>query len=275
MSDFFEHKFYNTYYYANIVNNILSRDVELIGFISNFFADEYAILHLAKPFQKRSAFHSFIAHMIFEFFEHDMDDHDQKIFNYHKTNSYPLEPLYAESALKQYGLFDFSFQDFSDGKQNIEYSDIEEYRDELAITGSLEELYDKISDEVFYLMFNNRDALLHFNYIVAEHMQVDLDEIEDDDVKLLFNKKGILKRTRIPEWCKRAVFFRDRGRCCFCTSDLSGLRSIKSQKNYDHIVPLAQRGLNDVSNLQLLCDNCNQKKSGLDISTSNFYEAWY
>lgn len=274
MNGLFENKYYNTYYYTNIVNNILSGDVELIGFISNFFVDEDAILYLAKPFPKYSAFHSFIHNIIADFFENDMNEYDQKLYDFHIRNNYPLGSLYVEFALSEYG-FDYPFKKFLGIKKDIEYSDIEAYHEELLLTGSLEELYEKISTEIFYIMFNNREALLRFNYIVAEHMDIDITEIDKDDIRKLFTKKGKLKRVRIPEWCKKAVFFRDRGRCCLCGKDLSGILSIASKKHFDHIIPLFHGGLNDISNIQLLCSECNSKKHKGKIVTSNYYEAWY
>lgn len=274
MIGYFDHKFYNTYYYANIISNILSKDIALIGFISYFFDDENIIYDLAKPFEKRSAFHSFIEYMIGLFFEEDMNDHDQKEFDYHKQNNYPLGLLYAEHAFKEYNL-DYSFKDFLNDKQDIEYRDIENYHEDLMLSGTLEELYSRIADEVFFLMFNNREALLQFNYIVGEHMSVNVNDIEEDAIRCLFKLNGTLRRVTIPEWVKRAVFFRDRGRCCLCQKDLSGILNIHSQKNFDHIIPLAQNGLNDISNLQLLCDVCNKKKSSGTIATSTLYESWY
>jgi 5-methylcytosine-specific restriction endonuclease McrA len=79
-----------------------------------------------------------------------------------------------------------------------------------------------------------------------------------------------------PSWAQRAVFFRDRGRCVLCDKDLSGLTNLANSENYDHIVPLGRHGLNDVSNLQLLCAECNQieKKDGHG-RTSSEYQTWY
>lgn len=53
---------------------------------------------------------------------------------------------------------------------------------------------------------------------------------------------------------RRVIFDRDGGRCRQCgeTFDLQ----------YDHIVPLAVGGSNELSNLQLLCGLCNQRKGG-------------
>lgn len=54
MAGYFNHTYYNTYYYANIINNVLEEDIELIGLISNFFENNI-IYQLIKPFQKRTA----------------------------------------------------------------------------------------------------------------------------------------------------------------------------------------------------------------------------
>ncbi|MFM1707701.1 HNH endonuclease [Aeromonas salmonicida] len=46
--------------------------------------------------------------------------------------------------------------------------------------------------------------------------------------------------------------------------------------NYDHIVPLSNFGFNDISNIQLLCKQCNQHdKHGGDATTSSLYQTWY
>jgi hypothetical protein len=273
--NFFEHRYYNTYYYSNILSNILSRDIELIGFISNFFSHEEAMYDLAKAFQKDSAFHHFIKSVVGDFFQNDMDEFDQEIFNRGKIYPGSKQQLYIEQTLKEYRFNDHFFNDFIVNKNTIAYSDIEAYRDDLILTGVFEELLDKIANEIFYIMFNNRQALLQFNYIVAEHMPVEINKIEEVSVRKLFTNKGYLKRVRVPDWCKHAVYFRDRGKCCFCSKDLSGVLNIHNGKQYDHIVPLAQGGLNDVSNIQLLCAGCNKKKSKFEIQTSHNYESWY
>ncbi|WP_371824720.1 HNH endonuclease [Paracoccus sp. MA] len=42
-------------------------------------------------------------------------------------------------------------------------------------------------------------------------------------------------------------------------------------ERYDHIVPLARFGANDITNIQLLCEPCNLKKSAKDVSVSPLY----
>lgn len=40
------------------------------------------------------------------------------------------------------------------------------------------------------------------------------------------------------------------------------------------MVPLEQGGMNDVTNIQLLCSSCNLSK-GTFSATSNIYQNWY
>ena len=52
--------------------------------------------------------------------------------------------------------------------------------------------------------------------------------------------------------------------------------NIDNVGNYDHIVSLSNWGLNDITNLQLLCVSCNQhdKRDG-PPATSRKYQSWY
>ncbi|WP_447637074.1 HNH endonuclease [Flavobacterium microcysteis] len=274
MSVFLHHTYYNTYYYSNIVNNILDEDDELVGFISNFFADD-TIFQLIKPFQKRTAFHAFIEYMVYEFFTEDMGEHDSRNFEYYKKNPTSMFVPYAEKVFENYGINDYAF----DNPGTIDYSDVEEYHLMLHESGILEQLFGIIADEIFYLMFNNRDALLRFNSIASRYVEsIDMDIFDDEDYteyQDYFNKSGVLKRVAIPEWCKKAVMFRDNGRCCFCHQDLSGMLFIHNQLHYDHIVPLANGGLNDVVNIQLLCSSCNLDKGSWYVKTSEKYQRWF
>lgn len=273
MKGFFKHTYYNTYYYANIVNNVLSGDLELMGFINNFFVDQDSLFHLAKPFEKKSALHQFIESVVADFFMEDMHQYDEKnCSNWAFYKSGRIVP-YAEQVLLNFGVSGYNLDD-----DISDYSTIEEYHDMLTESGILWELFETIAKEVFYLLFNNRQILLRFNSYVARYMcEIDFENSGDefDEVKLLFTKSKTLKRVRVPEWARKAVFYRDRGKCCSCFKDLSGILSISNSKHFDHIIPLALMGLNDVVNIQLLCEPCNLKKGKGEIETSEYYEGWY
>ncbi len=60
-------------------------------------------------------------------------------------------------------------------------------------------------------------------------------------------------RAPIPTELRRAVFERDGGRCVEC----GGAFDLQ----YDHILPVAHGGATTLQNLQLLCADCNRRKS--------------
>jgi hypothetical protein len=132
-----------------------------------------------------------------------------------------------------------------------------------------------IVPEVFFLLFQNRGLLLLFNDMMASQVANNLSDGVPDEYFHYFDAPGKLKRVSIPRWVKRAVYFRDRGFCTICNRDLTHSVNLTNVEHYDHIVPLAQGGLNDVSNIQLLCQDCNLKKQGSEATTSDTYEAWY
>ena len=63
-------------------------------------------------------------------------------------------------------------------------------------------------------------------------------------------------RIKIPKSVRNYVFHRDNYQCQSC-----GKKEQETQLNIDHIIPLAKGGSNDISNLQTLCQTCNQQKN--------------
>jgi 5-methylcytosine-specific restriction endonuclease McrA len=65
------------------------------------------------------------------------------------------------------------------------------------------------------------------------------------------------QRINIPPEVRKYVFDRNNYQCQSChKADLTA-----KTLQVDHIIPLAQGGTNDVSNLQTLCAKCNLEKS--------------
>lgn len=60
-------------------------------------------------------------------------------------------------------------------------------------------------------------------------------------------------RMTIPNDVASAVWNRDGGRCCICGS--------RTELEFDHIIPISKGGATTFRNLQLLCHNCNLRKS--------------
>lgn len=109
-----------------------------------------------------------------------------------------------------------------------------------------------IVTEVFTLLFADREAMKAFNLKVAE---------------ALGNRTP--RCTYWPKWLERALFCREKGLCAICKADLSSLFHVHGKLAIDHIVPLALNGVNDPTNLQILCEVCNSGKSGTKVVTSN------
>jgi 5-methylcytosine-specific restriction endonuclease McrA len=66
-------------------------------------------------------------------------------------------------------------------------------------------------------------------------------------------EQGRPTRIPIPTELRRAVFERDGGRCVECGSNFD--------LQYDHLLPVAHGGATTIENLQLLCADCNRRKS--------------
>ena len=67
------------------------------------------------------------------------------------------------------------------------------------------------------------------------------------------DEAGRPTRIPIPSDLRRIVFERDGGRCVECDSNFD--------LQYDHVLPVALGGATTVENLQLLCADCNRRKS--------------
>lgn len=130
-------------------------------------------------------------------------------------------------------------------------------------------LADKICDDVFFILFSNRILLQQFNIITSG----DFSKFKFSKNEL--TKNGRIKRTTIPKWVKKAVYYRDKGRCVICTTDLSGVINKLEPQNFDHIVPLDLFGVNDPTNVQLLCKKCNLEKLNRNTNSSSYYEHWF
>lgn len=266
-------EYFETYYYANIVHTILNNRIDFGRNLNNWHEDSEVELFL-QPFSKFSVLHEFAYFVITSVMYENMDNIalDQIVKN-------PMSQLWVDNALHHHGIHTQGFcgwlQEKSISLDKIMDKHVQHYYEDLDSTGQIHELITHLSNEVFYILFANRLLLANLNEYISWIVQdMEKDYLDPEHVSLL-QKDGVLARVNIPKWVRRAVFFRDRGMCAACNRDLSGLVTVESPKHFDHIIPLAQGGINDVTNIQLLCEKCNLTKGRKPITTSNRYEAWY
>ncbi|WP_312519131.1 HNH endonuclease signature motif containing protein [Anaerospora sp.] len=278
---------YASYYFANIVDGILTNQISYLISLNDFYG-EGKIQWFAEPFQRYSAFHQFIHFIVETIIDEETNNVDLKSMqkNYLDYREFMPEDelekitiLPVDEYFNNYGiendLFEEWLRDNSKNFLSATMDDIYDYLSSLYECGEILELIEKITEEVFFVMFSNRKILLIFNEMMARILvKLNLNEIEPEN-RPFFKHKCILKRVSIPSWAKKAVFYRDRGRCVKCNKDVSGTLSFQNKLNYDHIIPLASGGLNDISNLQLLCEECNKRKLHFTSETSLYYEKWY
>jgi hypothetical protein len=292
-----ELNFYETYYFADIMREVLEHGSDVVDLkdlfgvdLEEFFGDG-SWLDYSSPFPRFSAFHSFIRFVI-DIVMTDIGDNikldllqDALACSENSADaSEELDPhpskLPVNLAMERLNIKHDSFEDWLQQRGSTfldaRKQDVWDYYDDLRTAGQFDQLLDRAMAEVFFLLFQNRGVLLLFNNMMAAEMQRRAEEaIADPEVAARFAKRGVLRRVAIPKWAQRAVYFRDRGFCVFCHQDLTGIVNIGAAENYDHVVPLGRGGLNDVTNLQLLCSVCNSKKHMGEPMTSSEYEAWY
>lgn len=278
-------KYVSTYYYANIIQGIINNSSNHLRELDEIFSD-HGVLGYVTPFRKKSNLLEFIEFVLNSLFKEEslyLKEYDcRDISSHHFEGIKFVTPL--ERVFKLYEVEYLTFMDwrknFNKASNNDE--DFTEYYEYLHLTYEYSKVLSLLSDEIFYILFQNRDFLKKFNELLASYLMScdgDTDAINifiEDGLEEYVRSDFKLKRISIPKWVERAVLFRDRGRCVNCGKDLSGYLSLDENiKNYDHIVPLNLYGFNDISNFQLLCRNCNSKKSGSSSLSGTKYQRWY
>ena len=270
--DIEEINYLETYYFANIINNILREPYNYLRGLNDFFGDE-KYKNFLNSFPKTSAFHYFIMFIIDSICYEDIEESTNEKFLNGKRK------LWVEVALEyhdfKFDSFDLWLKENDKNRYSVIDDDIVEYLNHLQWSGPYEDLLEKMAKEIFFILFLNRECLQNFNSMISTHISdVQILDLEESE-KVYFKRDGVLKRVNIPKWVKRAIIHRDRGMCVNCHKDLTGIISIGGIENFDHIIPLAKGGINDVTNIQLLCQDCNKIKLDKLIKTSNKYESWY
>ena len=75
-------------------------------------------------------------------------------------------------------------------------------------------------------------------------------------------------RQPIPHWMRSAVATRDGRFCAYCGKYISGVYHL------DHIIPVAQGGLNTPGNLTVACPQCNLRKGARTPRQAGLRTPW-
>lgn len=271
----FEMNYYNTYYFANVIHNVVMNSFDYLKNIDDFYQIG---LTIPIKFSKDSNLHEFIRFVIEGIFHENLLEECNAIDdNKLMVNPTTIKPFWINHALRENGYTHISFQEWLQKNQHTST-----FADDSVHSYVYDYLYDtyyellrKLAIEVFHILFLNREFLLKFNRLISVHISFQRVDEDNGFVSGKLKRDGVLYRAGIPAWVKDAVFFRDRGHCVFCNSNLTNLVSRLTVKNFDHMIPLNLSGGNDVSNIQLTCEACNLEKSGSVGGTSKTYELWY
>lgn len=213
-------------------------------------------------FKKYSLLHYFIATVI------EDDVHRDFWQRQDEANGAGANDFYANEMLRYHWRPFKSLDTWSKQFKTPEDDDPEEksaeYHSDMLMSKEYDLIFGQVVDEVFFILFLNREFLQKFNEYISEIRAF-----------YFWSEWPKCERTYMPQWVKNAVFHRERGYCALCKKNISWLISTNKDCQYDHIVPLKNFWINDVSNIQLLCQKCNLKKGDWKPVTSSIYESWY
>lgn len=239
---YYEAKSFSVYYFANAAWNVVHNSQTYLRAIEDLLGDMQT-LTLMRPFHRYTNLHHFLSGIVREIVEEEVGELGEE------------NPRFLTQFLVVYAV-PFTAADLEDEDRFYVFTgDNHRYHDAL----------DELTDEVFHVLFNDILFLERFNRLCANY-------VESSGFGYEYRtRSGTLKRASIPVWAQRAIFHRDKGECRECKRSVASTINQVEAERYDHIIPLAAFGPNDVTNLQLLCERCNRKKSANLVSVSPMY----
>ena len=258
MEHFEEFKFNWTYHVAaNIRNQIFRDDPDhlLIDIKDYFYIEKTFIQKAIKP-SKFTFLHTFIGESI----DADLEYYSSKIGD-----------DFLPEWLKLLDGYDIKYEEQEDFEYFDEFESDDNYHDYI-FEKVVNEVQPKIINEVFTLLFSDRSLLLEMNKRISGVIK----KAKKTDYPTLLKEDGkVIRNTYWPTWLKKALVYRDKGRCAICLCDISGIMVTGKDYAIDHMVPINLGGTNDPTNLQLLCEGCNSSKGGHTITTSSKYHLYW
>lgn len=240
--NYYEARGFSVYYLANAVFNVVKHSGAYIRGLEDILGD-MRTLTLMRSFPRYTNLHEFIREIATDVLTDEVEQEDEKC-------------RYLSAFLTTFNV-PFTADDLGGA---------EAFWDFAAETPRFHDAMDEITDEVFHVLFNDVGFLQDFNDLCSRYIESTGFGAE------LTTRTGCLKRVRLPKWARRAIFHRDKGECRACKRSLAAVINRLETERYDHIVPLACFGSNDVTNLQLLCEPCNLAKSAETEPVSLLYQ---
>ncbi len=233
------------YYFANVIYNVVKTPGNYLRAIEDLLGDMSGEI-LARSFHPYSNLHCFIEDVANDlFFEEPEREDDQYLALYF---------------IRQIGAAHM-LEDPNDIDELLEARNEQWFGD----------AFDNLVEEVFAILFQNVGFLQRFNEMTVWYLKSWLESFGTPEIQT----NGRLKRVHVPQFVKDAVYFRDRGECRSCKKAIDRQISPHHKECFDHIVPLANGGSNDISNIQLLGGPCNTDKSAHFRPVSEFYQRHY
>ena len=250
-----KYKFKHIFTFIHIIHESVGAGIEFWNFDPDFFVNR------ATKFNKDTLLHHYIVCQLMNHYSRqyrkngDCYDEDEIEFWLELFDEYKVDYIEDDSINENFTFYSWF--------ENNRYC--------------FEELFAKLAQEMFYILFMDKLFLVDFNKLVQK---VIVEKEEHSLYNICFDKNsmdenGRIKRCSIPQWVKLAVFHRDKGRCVFCGKDLTNIVTKLNTANYDHIIPLAEGGANDPCNIQLSCESCNKKKGKSILIPKYEYEPWF
>lgn len=249
------YKFQSIYKFINIVYTNVEAGVDFWNF------NEEAFITSALKFNRNSLLHIYVASTLYCYYSND--------FHKNGDNIEEDDIEWWINIMKVYGIR-LKHKKYDAEDDDFVWKWFTQYEDKFI------EFFEVISNEVVHILFNDKHFLVLFNRLVRN-------VLKDNNGTYAYiewpensrNENGTIRRCRIPQWVKYAVYHRDKGRCVFCNRDLTGLVNTLNKENFDHIVPLKKYGTNDPCNLQLACEHCNKSKGAKDKVPNYKYQSWW
>ena len=249
ISGYYRSSGFTPYWFAHVIFNVVRQGSAFARNLEELFGDMRAS-SLCNPFPRFSNLHAFIedvtTDILLEGIGTGQDEGYQLLRDFLKHAGLPTDTL---TVIEERGL-------------------AEMWGEPLWVSA-----HESLVEEVFHILFRDVVLLSRFNQLTSDYIISFGEYVDGTDAR--FTKRGRLKRQHVPQIIKNAIFHRDGGECRSCKRSLDRIVNPEMTERYDHIIPLAEGGANDVTNLQLLCERCNSSKSSrLDPVSPHYIRAY-